>query len=258
VILRRRGRWLIIATLSCAIAAVVLLANCLQEEDGQEAETSSGESLPELAAEAPDRLNALESYRYDSSLAFEIPSAGDELGATDGSVVAEGEAVPPDAIHHVATTTLGDVSADEELVRLPEGNFIKRQDGYTEGLGELNTFIVSAPSLWSEIAGIAQLLPEDATTGEDIVDGRAAIRYTVEEVRLLWVKDYVLRLFGAVESAAVLPDFYRMEFWFSQDSGTPLKVTAEGEGIDPQGGTVRFLLDSTISDIGQQFTIELE
>ncbi|MEX2236311.1 MAG: hypothetical protein WEB00_02060 [Dehalococcoidia bacterium] len=218
----------------------------------------TNESLQQLAVAATERLEALESYRYTTTLEVTIPEATDELGAASAATTVTGEAIPPDHWRQVATSSVGAISAEEELISLPDGNFIRRGDSYTEGQGELNTSLLSVPSLWSTVEAFSVLLPDDperenATVGDDL-----AVHYTVDNIRLLQAKDFTLRLFGAVESADDLPDRYRVELWFSSEGGILLQLLISGERIDGQGRPNTFRLESTISDIGEDFEIELD
>ena len=256
--LRASARWLIAAAV-VVVAALVVVAFAISEGDGDDEEGAAAQSsFQEAIRRAPERLRQLPSYAYTTSLEVQLPGAGGELGATTASGQASGEVVPPDRLRQVATTTVGSISAEEELVRVPEGEFIKRPDGYFEGLGELNTFLLSVPSLWSELAGVSQLFPADPEGVEDQVDGVACRRYEVDEVRLLLIKDHVLRLFGAVSSAEELPDFYEVELCFSEEDDTLLRVAISGERRDAQEQVVQFELESTVTDIGEDFAIELE
>jgi hypothetical protein len=251
-------RWAIGAAV-VAGAAGLIVAFVVAENDDK-GPNEEGELTPfrEAIAAAPQRLSQLPSYAYTTRLETELPGAGDELGATSAAARADGEVIPPDRLRQVATASVGAIDAEEELVRVPEGDFIKRPDGYFEGLGELNTFLLSAPSLWSELAGVAQLFPADPPGVADEVDGVTAVRYHADEVRLLLIKDHVLRLFGAVASAEELPDFYEVEVWLSEENGTLLRISIHGERMDAQEQMVTFELESSVTDIGDHFVIELE
>lgn len=250
-------RWLIAAAIVGSVG-LLLIAFAASGNDEDEPEEATESSFQQAIRAAPQRLRQLPSYAYETTLAADLPGAGSELGATTASARAEGEVIPPDRLQQTATTTLGSISADEELVRLPEGDFIRRPDGYVEGLGELDTFVLSAPSLWDELAGVAQLFPADPEGFEDQVDGVACRRYEIAEVRLLLIKDHVLRLFGAVSSAKELPDFYEVELCLAVEDDTLLRVSIRGERTDAQERLVSFELNSSVTDIGDNFAIELE
>jgi hypothetical protein len=256
--LHRYSRWLAAVLIVGAAALVVGLA--VSEESDQEPgeEEAQASTFGAMVAMAINRLESLEGYRYTTILEVELPGAAGELGATQASSKAEGEVINPDRMHQVATSTLGGIAAEEEIVQLPEGDFIKRPEGYTEGLGELNTYMLAVPVLWSDIDDISHLLPDRVPGERDDIEGAEAVHYVAEDVPLLLVKDYVLRLFGAVESAAELPENYRVEFWISEEDGTLIRLDITGERIDAHEDQVRFRLESVIYDIGADFAINLQ
>ena len=112
--------------------------------------------------------------------------------------------------------TLAFVSVTEEVLILPEGEFVLRDGVFIEGTGELQTIRLSVPSLWTEVATVAVLLPENPDSDAEMIDGRDVRHYVLEEIRLIFVKD--LNLFGAVESVEVLPQRYTMELWLDEET----------------------------------------
>ena len=85
--------------------------------------------------------------------------------------------------------TLAFVSVTEEVLILPEGEFVLRDGVFIEGTGELQTIRLSVPSLWTEVATVAVLLPENPDSDAEMIDGRDVRHYVLEEIRLIFVKD---------------------------------------------------------------------
>jgi hypothetical protein len=245
-------RW----TLALAFSALAVCASCGDDDDENEVEVSS--PFQESVAAAADNLARLPSYSYETTLAVELPGAGDELGAEEASSEATGEAIPPASLHQVATSTLAFVSVTEELLLLPEGTFVLRDGTFIEGTGELQTIRLSVPSLWTQVATVAVLLPEDPGSESDTVGGRDTRHYVLEEIRLIFVKDLVLNLFGAVESVEVLPQRYTMELWFDVETDVLLQMAIDFQGLDAEERPLNFHLESTVDGIGEEYDISLE
>lgn len=241
------------------IAMLLLLAACGDDDDSSApTEQAEDSAFQETITEAQDRLSLLDSYAFRTNLTVELPNAGAELGATTASVQARGEAIPPDRLYQTATSTLGDISAEEELITVPDGDFVSRGGDFTPGKGELQTSLLSVPSLWSTIASVSALLPPDPESEDEIVEGVESLHYFAEDIRLLFAKDLVLHLFGAVDSADALPDRYSVELWLSREQGVLLRILVSGERDDPRGGQSSFRLESSISEIGDDFDIALD
>ncbi|MPZ22182.1 MAG: hypothetical protein GEU28_01245 [Dehalococcoidia bacterium] len=248
------------------LAALIAVA-CGDDDDGDppeagatagvERELQEDTPLARAVASAPARLNTLPSYRYRSELEVSLPEARSELGAQAGRAEAEGEAIPPGRIRQATTLTVGSLTVEEHLLRIPEGEFVDRGAGYEPGLGELDTIALSVPVLWEAMTGLRDRLPSEVTAEGDHVDGVEATHYVLDQVRLLFPKDLALRMFGAVESADALPEEYRLEFWVANESELLLRLLIEGQADDGQGMINSFRLDTAISDIGEELDIDL-